>query len=62
LVLNGLDERSGFSWVLTLIALGAVGFTLFLMNKRFSDLHGLSGAAGWISGILMVVVVAFVFV
>ena len=60
-ILQGIVERTGFSWALTLILLAATVFTLFLMNKRFSKLHGLSGASGWITGILMLVVVTFMF-
>jgi len=61
-ILLGIPERTGFSWLLTLILLAAMVFTLFLMNKRFSALHGFSGAAGWISGIIMLVVVAFLYI
>ncbi len=56
------DGMNGYAWVLTVIAVVITGYTLFLLNKHFSHIHGSSGAAGWIAGVLALSVMAFTFI
>lgn len=59
---DAFEAMNGYAWVLMVIAVVITGYALFLLNKHFSRIHGSSGAAGWVAGILALSVMAFTFI